>query len=103
MGDFIRQMPVKARGKFLALVERLCQHGEIRNGDVFHRLNGSHRELWEFRIMIHGAGSFRVIAFQQHRHWYLTDAFEKKRDDSRDSDFATSHRLRAAVLETDWT
>ena len=70
--DFIEELGAKDLRKVTALFQRLADQGQIRNREKFKKVEGKIFELKSFQI--------RIGCFQEHRTWFLTNGFWKKRD-----------------------
>lgn len=69
--EFIEKLDIRERIKLETLLERMAEHGEIRNKEKFNHLEG---KIYEFK-----SDKNRLPCFQSGRRWILTHGFRKQK------------------------
>lgn len=88
--EFVAGLSLADQAKILNLFRWLADHGEIKNGQKFKRLDGP---IWEFK-----AHQIRIPCFQDGSAWVLTHGFIKKSDRAPRSEIDRAYRIQAEDL-----
>lgn len=90
--DFIHDLDVGERARFMVVFKHLCDTGRLRE----HKLKKLHTkkgQAWEFR-----SHDWRIGAFQYGRLWVLTHGFPKKGQRTPKNEIDMIERIRREHL-----
>ena len=88
--EFLEGLSDSDESKVANLFRWMADHGEIKNGQKFKRLDGP---IWEFK-----SHQIRIPCFQDGTIWVLTHGFRKKSDQAPKSEVARAHDIHSEYL-----
>jgi len=88
--EFYDRLSESRKAVFLALFQRMADHGRIHNREKFRKVEG---HIYEFKKYQHRIGCFR-----ERQTWFLTHGFVKKSDRWLPQEIERANRIRTEHL-----